>query len=94
MFATLSGPGRRAFFKAKFSAYLVPPHAILHHSNSLIKGNAEVSAGQIVSMGNLTITQACLMKVKDLVQADSVSKRKVRHHWGCEHTNNTSHAKL
>jgi two-component system nitrogen regulation response regulator NtrX len=29
-----------------------------------------------------------------LVQADSVSKRKVRHHWGCEHTNNTSHAKL
>ena len=29
-----------------------------------------------------------------LVQADSVSKRKVRHYWGCERTNNTSQAKL
>ena len=29
-----------------------------------------------------------------LVQVDSVAKRKMRHHWECEHTNNTSEKKL
>jgi hypothetical protein len=29
-----------------------------------------------------------------LVQVDSVARKKMRHHWGCERTNNTSETEL
>jgi MOSC domain-containing protein YiiM len=46
---------------------------------------------------NIVVSGINLLALKDktfLVQADSVSKRKVRHYWGCEHTNNTSSTEL